>query len=173
MMAATYTLHVARHALPGDPAALDRASLVRDGFSWGAFLAPTIWFFWHRHWVAGIAALIVTFGFGAGLRAVGVGMGATLLAQTLLHLLIGFEGSTVRRWLYVRRGRPAVDLVQAGTSEEAEVKSFRRWLSAERGTSRYPYPAANAGYGAGMAPFGFGRDPEPVIGLFPDAEGRR
>jgi hypothetical protein len=171
-MAATYTLHVARHALPGDPDALDRASLVRDGFSWGAFLAPPVWFFWHRHWVAGIVALIVTFGFGAALRALGVSFGATLVAELLLQFLVGLEGSSIRRWLYARRGRPAVDLVQASTSAEAEVKSFGRWLSDERGTSRYPAP--DAGYGrTGMAPFGFGRDPEPVIGLFPDAEGRR
>lgn len=171
-MAATYTLHVAPHARPGDPDALNRAVLVRDGFSWGALLAPPIWFFWHRHWVAGIVALLVTFGFGIALRAFGVSLGATFLAEALLHLLIGFEGSSIRRWLYARRGRPAVDVVQAGSAEEAEVKSFTRWLSAEHGASRHP--DANPGYGgAGMAPFGFRRDPEPVIGLFPDLERRR
>jgi len=172
MMAGTYTLHVARHALPGDPEALNRAVLVRDGFSWGAFLAPALWLFWHRHWVSGFAALIVTFGFGAALRAVGVSMGGTILAEILLQLLIGLEGSSIRGWLYARRGRPAVDVVQARSSEEAEVKSFTRWVSDERGP--LPYSAANAGYGrAGMSEFRFRRDPEPVIGLFPDAEGRR
>ena len=172
MMAGTYTLHVARNALPGDPEALNRAVLVRDGFSWAAFFAPALWFFWHRHWVAGVAVLIVTFGFGAALRAVGVSTGGILLAECLVQLLLGLEGSSLRRWLYARRGRPVVDVVQAGSAEEAEVKSFTRWVSDER--SPLPYPTADAGYGrAGMAEFRFGRDPEPVIGLFPDAEGRR
>jgi hypothetical protein len=169
MMAATYSLHVAPHALPGDPKALDRASLVRDGFSWGAFFVPALWFFWHRHWVAGMVALIVTFGLGTGLPAMGVSLGATMAAETLLHLLLGFEGPSLRRWLYARRGRPAVDLIQAGSSDEAEVKSFTRWLSDGRGASPDP---ADAGYSP-TASFRFGRDVEPVIGLFPDAEGRR
>jgi hypothetical protein len=168
MMASTYTLHVPRHALPGDPEALERATLVRDGFSWGAFLTPALWFLWHRHWVAGIAMLLVTFGFAAGLRAFGVSLGATLAAETLLQLLIGLEGASIRRWLYARRGRPAVELIQANSAEEAEIKGFARWLSDERGTSVY------AGGAGSRAPvFGFGRDAEPVIGLFPDLEGRR
>jgi hypothetical protein len=168
MMASTYTLHVPRHALPGDPEALERATLVRDGFSWGAFLVPTLWFFWHRHWVAGIVTLLVTFGFGAGLREFGVSLGAVLLAETLLHLLIGLEGASIRRWLYARRGRPAVELVQANSAEEAEIKGFARWLSDERTTSVYA-----GGAGSRSPLFGFGRDAEPVIGLFPDLEGRR
>jgi hypothetical protein len=171
MMAGTYTLHVARNALPGDPEALNRAVLVRDGFSWAAFFAPALWFFWHRHWVAGVAVLIVTFGFGAALRAVGVSTGGIILAEFLVQLLLGLEGSSLRRWLYARRGRPVVDVVQARSAEEAEVKSFTRWVSDER---PLPYQAADAGYGpAGMAGFRFRRDSEPVIGLFPDAEGRR
>ena len=172
MMAGTYTLHVARNALPGDPEALNRAVLVRDGFSWAAFFAPALWLFWHRHWVAGVAVLIFTFGFGAALRAMGLSTGGIVLAESLVQLLLGLEGSSLRRWLYARRGRPVVDVVQARSSEEAEVKSFTRWISDER--SPPPYPAGDTGYGrAGIAGFRFRRDPEPVIGLFPDAEGRR
>jgi hypothetical protein len=162
-MAATYTLHVAPHADPGDPAALDQSRLVRDGFSWGAFLVPGLWYFWHRHWLAAIAAFAVVFGVAWGLRLVGLGAGAVLIVQVLLHLLHGFEGPSIRRWLYGRAGRPAVDIVQAGSVEEAELKGFGRWLGIRAERARLlAEPVFARGY----------RRDEPVIGLFPDAEGR-
>ncbi len=164
-MTATYTLHVAPHADPGDPRALDRPALVRDGFSWGAFLVPPLWYLWHRHWLAAIAAFVIVLGLGWGLRQAGLGLGATVAVQFLLHLLHGFEGSSIRRWLYARAGRPAVDVVQAGSVDEAELKSFGRWLTVP------DEPGSRAFTPAGPLP-GYRRGYEPVIGLFPDAEGR-
>jgi hypothetical protein len=34
----TFTLHLPADAAPGDAEALDDAELVKDGFSWGAFV---------------------------------------------------------------------------------------------------------------------------------------
>lgn len=163
-MVATYTLHVAPHADPGDPAALDRSLLVRDGFSWGAFLVPTLWYLWHRHWLAALVALVVTLALGWGLRQIGLGAAPVLVVQVLVHLLHGFEGPSIRRWLYARAGRPAVDIVQAGSFEEAELKGFGRWLAVAADRARlFAEPAFTPTYR---------RDDHPVIGLFPDAEGR-
>jgi hypothetical protein len=161
-MAATYTLHVAPHAAPGDSASLERAELVRDGFSWGAFLLPVIWYAWHRHWLAAVAAFLITLVVVAVLRAAGFGTGTILSVLVLLHLLNGLEGASVRRWLYARAGRPAMDVVQADSAEEAELKSFGRWLALAERPRRDP----------AFAPLAFRQDHQPVIGLFPDAEGR-
>ena len=78
MASTAYTLHVAPFAVPGDPGALDRAEIVRDGFSWGAFLVPGLWLLLHRCWVAGIAAFVVVIGLGAmiGTGAAGLLLGA-------------------------------------------------------------------------------------------------
>jgi hypothetical protein len=165
-MPATYTLHVAPHAAAGAPDALERATLVRDGFSWGAFLVPALWYFWHRHWVAGIAALVLVTLFTIVLAACGVRPGAIVLAQALLHLLHGFEGASIRRWLYARRDRPVVDVVRAHSVEEAEMRAFERWMQPIQMAPRRLDPVP------GFAPFGSARLGEPVIGLFPDAEGR-
>ena len=54
----TYTLHPPREAFPYDADALERAELVKDGFSWGAFLFTFLWFFWHRLWLAGLGVLV-------------------------------------------------------------------------------------------------------------------
>jgi hypothetical protein len=165
-MSATYTLHVARGAAPGDPEALDRAATVRDGFSWGAFLVPELWFIRHRHWGLAALAFGAVIGTAWGLRSLGAGGGTILLVEVLLHALIGLEGASLRRWAYGLRGRPVADVVVAANEAEAEAKSFERWLSQERPDNR---PAA-AQPGMGFArPFSV----PPVIGLFPDAEGRR
>ncbi len=163
-MSATYTLHVAPYGRPGDPDALDRADLVRDGFSWGAFLVPALWLFRHRHWFLGLAVLAVVFGLAALLRVAGLGSGTIVVAELLLHLLIGFEAATLRRWSYARRGRPAVDVVFATSEADAEAKSFARWL--------LPPPIGPRVVAPFRATPTLRRGLEPVIGLFPDLEGR-
>jgi len=152
----TYTLHMPADARPGEPRALDRAVLVRDGFSWGAFFFTALWFFVQRLWLAGLLALAAIVGLATVLALLRVGPGATFLAEGLLASLIGLEASSLKRWS-LRRRKPAVDVVVAASLEEAEVKSFGRWLTGSPAPSASPTPAPAY------------RSPEPVIGLFPEA----
>ena len=155
---ATYTLHVPEGSVPGEARALDRAELVRDGFSVGAFLFTFLWCAAHRLWLASLGVLAAFTALTVLLTALRVSPGAILLAELLLALLVGLEASSLKRWTYGRQGRPAVDAVEADSAEEAELKLFRRWLA---GRAEAPRPAAPA-----MAR----RAPETVIGLFPEAE---
>ena len=68
----------------------------RDGFSWGAFAASAVVFAFTHH---------VTFG-------------------VALSFLVGMFARDVRRWSCTRRGYTEVDLVAAGSLEEAELKYF-------------------------------------------------
>ena len=147
-MSAAYTLHVAPYGAPGDPHALDRSDLVRDGFSWGAFLVPALWFIRHRHWLLALGAAALVAALAFALHAAGAGAGTILAAE--LH-----------------RGRPVVDVVYAANEAEAETKSFARWLSDRDGPEPRRPPAASR-----IAP-PVRPGAEPVIGLFPDFEGRR
>lgn len=166
-MSATYTLHLPEDAEPGRPEALDRAVLVRDGFSWGAFLVPALWFARHRHWLLALGVIVVVVALAAVLRLLGARWGTVIAAELLLHALLGWEGTSLRRWSYARRGRPAMDVVYAANEAEAEAKSFARWLAppALPTPKPPPLPARVRAWA--------GRDPHAVIGLFPDAEGRR
>lgn len=155
----TYTLHLPSEARPGDPEPLERAVLVRDGFSWGAFFFTVLWFFVHRLWLAGLGVMALLVAFNFGLAAFNVRPGAAFLADLLLSVLIGLEASSLRRWTLQRRGRPAVDVVAAAGRDEAETKLFARWLAAR--------PAAGAPLRVPVAPY---RTPDPVIGFFPEAE---
>ena len=159
-----YTLHLPNDAPVGEPEALDRAVLVRDTFSWGAFIFTALWFFWHRLWLAGIGVLAGLFLVQAVLQALGAHPTAVFLTQVLLSLLIGLEASSLRRWTLHRRGRPVVDTVMAGNVEEAETKAFRRWLDRRPP----PLPASVPGT-AGNARTA---ETSPIIGLFPQAERR-
>lgn len=152
----SYTLHLPRNAVPGEPAALERASVVRDGFVWPAFLFTVLWFLWHRLWIAAlIVAVAIAAVVGAGV-ALDLRPGPAALVSLLLSLLVALEASSLRRWTYARRGRPAADVVSAGSSAEAEEKFVARLAAGISAPApalvRQPYAAA------------------PVIGLFPDPE---
>lgn len=134
----TYTLHLAKDAAPGDPAALDRAILVRDGFSWGAFIFTALWFLVHRLWLAALLVLLLLAGVAYGLSQLRLDPAAALAAQALIGILIGLEASSLYRWTLARRGRPAVDVVMAENREAAERKSFQRWL--DRAAPPAPVP---------------------------------
>jgi hypothetical protein len=163
----TYTLHVPAGAPPGDAEALERAVLVKDGFSWGAFFFSFLWFFAHRLWLAGLVVLVAMGTFGAVLQLLRTGSTATFWAWLLFMFLVGLEANSLRRWTLARNGRPAVDVVSAADREEAETKSFARWLG-ERSSD----VGASAWRAAPSLPAAY-RKPEPVIGLFPEAERTR
>ncbi|MBE7200318.1 MAG: DUF2628 domain-containing protein [Parafilimonas terrae] len=157
----SYTLHLPADARAGEAIGLDRAILVRDGFSWPAFAFTVLWFVFHRLW---IAALIVLVGLvavaGAGI-ALGLPTGAGLVASLLAAWLIGLEASSLRRWTLARRGWPVRDAVIAATPEEAEARALNRWLGMSPAAPRAPFPS------------GPSRRVDPVIGLFPAQEGAR
>jgi hypothetical protein len=156
-----YTLHVPADAPIGEPESLDRAVLVRDAFSWGAFLFTAFWFFGHRLWLAGLAVLAGLVVVQAGLGALGAHPTAIVLTQLLLSLLVGLEASSLRRWTLRRRGRPAVDTVMAKSLGEAEALAFRRWL--DRRPPRLAAPATGALIPSTMSA-------SSVAGLYPFAE---
>ena len=157
----TYTLHLPAELVRGDPRALDRAVLVRDGFCWSAFAFTVLWFLRHRLWIAAliVGALLVALAFAV--RSIGLPPGAAFLVMTLAAFLVGLESSSLRRWTYARGGRPARDAVIAGSHDEAEAKAFARWLE----------PAVTPR--AMVTQSAQGRQASEVIGLFPATEGIR
>ncbi len=157
----TFTLHLPRDARPGDPAALDKAEIVKDAFSWGAFFFTFLWFFVHRLWLAGLAVLLVLVAFNLGLNFFDVHPLAAFAAQLLLSTLIALEANSLRRWTLSRHGRPVADVVSGSDRDEAETRAFARWLERSAAAPARPLMASPA-----LSP----RRPEQVIGLFPDAE---
>lgn len=89
--------------------------LVRDGFSWGAFLVPTVWFL--ANGLVGLAAL--HFAAVALLGALLPGA-AVPFAMAGLQLFMGFEARNLQAWWLGLRGfRPEAVLV--ARDEDAAV----------------------------------------------------
>lgn len=170
---ATYTLHLDRDAHPGGVEALDRAVLVKDGFSWGAFLFTFLWFWTRGLWLTGLLVALAMVALAVGARLAGAGLGTIWLALLVLSLLIGLEASSLRRWTLSRRGRPAVDVVSAGSREEAETRAFARWLERTGMPDLDPGPVAGSWQRPAPVPHTPPSSGPAVIGLFPEAETRR
>src|SRR5919107_3477780 len=115
----TYTLHLPPDAQVGDPEALERAELVKDGFAWGAFFSTFLWFFYHRLWLAGLGVLLGLVALAVLFEVLDVPPFQATLAQILIQSLIALEASSLRRWTLRRHGRPAVDVVTASDRDEA------------------------------------------------------
>lgn len=81
--------------------------LVRDGFSWGALLVPTLWFL--SNGLVALALLHV-----AAIAAIGAVLpaAATPFALAGMQLFIGFEARSLQSWWLGLRGfRPEAVLV--------------------------------------------------------------
>ena len=158
---AAYTLHLDANARPGEPAALERAVVVRDGFSWWALIFQPLWFLRHGLWLAALVVTAAIAGLAVACALLNVTVGATLMAQFALALFFAHEANAVRAFTLTRRGRPAIDTVIADDRDSAEARLFERWLS------RRQTPL-----GAGAAP-AMRPAHAPVVGLFPEPEARR
>ncbi len=165
----TYTLHVPEGSVRGDPRALEQAHLVRDGFAWGAFAFTVLWFVRHRLWLAALLVLAGLVAVAFAGRALALSPFAALVITVLASLLIGLEASSLRRWTYGRRGKPARDAVIAGSHEEAELKAAARWLDADTVPGVLTPGDATS---AATRPT-HRRGDDAVIGLFPASEGGR
>ncbi|MGI6246389.1 MAG: DUF2628 domain-containing protein [Pseudochelatococcus sp.] len=181
---AVYTFHVPAGASPGDRLALERAVVVRDGFSWGALIFQFLWCLWNRLWLVAAGFLAVSLALAFGLEWAGLPERAAGLAGVLLALLFAFEANGLRRWTLERRGLALRGVVVADDAEAAERRAFAIWL-AGRDADEPPAGGAQADgaqaaggvaakpqarpYPHPRAPVRDRRD-EGVIGLFPPAE---
>jgi hypothetical protein len=108
-----YTLH----AGPGRP-----PTLVREGFSWGAFVFAPLWLLANRAWIGAAA-----YGAGATAALLLAPPGWNALALLGLHLLAGFEGQDLLRDRLARQGQ-GIRAVTFGTDEDM---ALLRALSAD------------------------------------------
>jgi hypothetical protein len=148
-----------------------RFVFVRDGFYVWAFLLAPLWMIRHRLWLVLVLYLALSIGIETGLRMVGASPLLITLVATLISLLVGLEGGTLRRFTLSRRGWRNVGVVSGDKLEDAELRFFDTWVR-----NRPPQSAASPG--AKPAPPAASPPPptseQPsVIGLFPEPGAQR
>src|SRR5262249_5021162 len=153
-----------------------RLSLVRDGFSFWAFLLAPWWMLRHRLWLALTGYVILAIALSVALRFVGASTTVTLIAGALFSLLVGCEAATLRRFKLSRRGRTDVGIVGGGDLDLAERRFFRAlvnksWADKSGANKSWADPSAAEGAPRASSPamgVAMARRPSSeVIGLFP------
>lgn len=108
-----WTVHLPRGA-GAPPRARNAPVLVREGFSWGAFLLALPWFLLHRMWLEALGYLGLVL-----LLAALVPAWAALPVALALQFLVGAHAADLRRAALARRGRPASQVVAAADADLA------------------------------------------------------
>jgi Protein of unknown function (DUF2628) len=127
----TFTVHEPPHP-PADR--IDRAAsllFVKEGFSWPAAIFAPFWMLAHRLWwpLLGYVGLTVVFELVRWTAILNPGW--VTLAGLALHLLIGFEADTLRRWKLDHTGWRVLGAVSGRNASECERRFYDEWLPSQ------------------------------------------
>lgn len=105
---------------------LAKAVVIRDGFSVVAFIAPLIWFLWHRMWLEALGVVLI----GALLGAISLIPGLEIVPALgiLVSLFAGMEARNLRINALRRRGWTEWGVVVASSEGEAELRYMNEAL---------------------------------------------
>jgi hypothetical protein len=127
----TYTVHE-----PPDPSSdrVDRGvelEFIKDGFSWLTAICPPLGFVAHGLWLFALAYFVGAAALGWALAALKLGPQATGLVFLAVNIFLGFEISTLKRWMLEQTGWQALGVVTGKSIAECERRFFESWLPAQ------------------------------------------
>lgn len=120
-----FTVHIQVWSAASD----GEAQFVREGFSWPAFLFPTLWALWHRLWILAVALFAVQLALAMLVAAFAADPVSPTVLAVALQLLIGFFANDWRRNILTRRGMVETALVAAPDRMAAEHRFFQTRLT--------------------------------------------
>lgn len=160
---AFYTVMTPPSTEGGERETIERARVIPDGFSWGAFLFTGLWLLGQRLWLATLLFALIWGAIFYVHSRFGFHPSALSLIYWAIALFLGIEGRNFIVRKLTRKGWHLSDVVEARTLAEAERRYFERALAYGPALPPLATPAP-----AATRPSG----PLPIIGLFPEAQGR-
>jgi hypothetical protein len=135
-MMASFVIMEAPDNKPGAPE--EKIEVIRDGFSFWAYLFNFVWLFWHRLWIEGIVvfaamAVMSTFRIWPNFEFM------TSVLAFLISLFVGLEGNNLRVAALRRRGWREVGVIAAASRADAELRFI-----AENRSAVAPAPVTHA-----------------------------
>ena len=118
---ASFVIMEAPHGKAGAPE--ERIEVIRDGFSFWAFVFPFFWLLWHRLWIEAVLVLAA----GAVTGMVGSWPAFEFMSSALavlISLFVGLEANNLRIAALRRRGWSESAVIEAGSRAEAELRFF-------------------------------------------------
>jgi Protein of unknown function (DUF2628) len=125
---ATYTVH---EPSDSDSDRVDRGvelEFVKDGFSWLTAICPPLGFLANGIWLMAIAYLAAASFLGYVLDVAGLDQSWIGLIFLMINIYLGFEISTLKRWMLDQKGWEMVGVVNGKTMAECERRFFETWL---------------------------------------------
>jgi len=101
----------------------DDVVVIKEGFSWGAFVFNFLWALWHRLWLASLALLVVMLAIDAAADFLGVNPVLAAVIELAVSLWVGFNANDWRRRVLERRGY-ALGAVIAAPNADAALRRF-------------------------------------------------
>ena len=157
----TFTIH--EPPAPGTDR-IDRGvelQFVKDGFSWLTAICPPVGFLASGLWLIAAAYLAGVALLGWMLNKLKVDPQWIGIIFFVLNIYLGFEVSTLKRWMLEREGWQMLGVVNGGSIAEAERRFFETWLPTQpiisgALTRENGRPAALPRSGSRIWPFGAG-----------------
>ena len=128
-----YSVHIRRHGLD-----LDRdVALVKEGFSWPAFLFNIFWALWHRHWLAVATMFAIPLAIATLTKVIGFAPAGQTVLNMGWAVIVGMLANDVRRY-YLGRGGFVEDGITTGKApDDALFDYFRDTATPPKNTSGY------------------------------------
>lgn len=98
-----YTVHHRQEASGSLTGLGEDAILVKEGFSWPAFLVPLIWLVYKRMWIVLPFYIAATAGLTMLAQSAVVVESAVFVGNLALNLILGLQGNDLYRWTLQRR----------------------------------------------------------------------
>ena len=102
--------------------------LVREGFSWGAFLFGPLWALYNRLWFVAILLLLLSALFGYADEHGVTGDATLAILQLAIGILIGYQANDWRRTRLHKLGYTLVDVVAASSIKRAQLRFLDHYL---------------------------------------------
>src|SRR6185312_2452593 len=124
----TYTVHE-----PPNPGSdrVDRGvdlEFVKDGFSWLTAICPPLGFLANGLWLFALAYLVGASLLGWALAAWKLGPQPIGWIFLIINIYLGFEISTLKRWMLGQSGWQALGVVTGKSIADCERRFFESWL---------------------------------------------
>ena len=110
---------------------LDRAEslvFVQEGYSWVAAIFTPVWLLANRFWLAFLAYLAAIILIKTGTWLIGAGQAGLNAGLMALHLIIGLEADSIKRWSLEWKGWQLAGTVNGRNAEDCERRFFDNWL---------------------------------------------